>query len=134
MWANIGSAVIGALLGLGTKWIEQIRERRRRRRAIATVLLNELRIVELDARQLYEIEQPALRGGELPGRTFIRIRDSDDLFLFRPTTISRVLNLASQLGDARDMIQGYQSRRLLVTGYTHACVRPLASLRNRCRS
>jgi hypothetical protein len=92
------AGAFGGFLGAGIRWIEQRAERRRRRRAVATALLDELRVIELNARQLVQ-EDFAAKIASLPvtrpGQLFRQISASDDLFLLRPETVSRLLFLES---------------------------------------
>jgi len=108
--AEIEAVILGAFLGAGTKWIDDMRERARRRRSVATALLDELRFVELWSRQLTNEERAAAVGGSPAGSLFLRLRDSDDLFLFKPNTISGLLNLAGLITEIRDRIAQYQQQ------------------------
>jgi hypothetical protein len=108
---DILSSAIGTAFGFGARTAEQIVDRRRRRIAIATALLSELRSVELDARQLVELEKAALRGGEPVGGAFLRLRTSDDLLLFQPATVTHVLGLAALLATNRDLIAEFQAKK-----------------------
>lgn len=95
--AFIGGAV-GGLLGAGVRWIEQRLERRRRRRALATAMLADLRVMELDMRDLAKVDlaaEVANKRVTRPGQQFLRVSTSDDLFLFKPETVSRLLYIAS---------------------------------------
>ena len=94
--AVIGGAV-GGVFGTGFKWVEQHSERVRRRKALATSMLNDLRGLELHARQLREADYAA-RGtmpGSQPGDVIRRVVASDDLHLFAPNTVSHLHYLAS---------------------------------------
>lgn len=108
--ALIGGAV-GGMLTTGFKWVEQRAERRRRRRAVATALLNDLRQLELDARELSKADYaahiaslPATRAGQ----SFRRIIGTDDLMLFGPDAVSRLLYLASLVTAIEDYGAMYQ--------------------------
>jgi hypothetical protein len=95
------AGAIGGILGAGVRWGEQRADRGRRRRAVSTALLHDLRVVELNVRLLAESDDAA-RVVNLPGGTFgqqiRKIGESDNLFLLRPETVSRLLYLATLLG------------------------------------
>jgi len=114
---DLVGVAIGAALGFGARIVEQARERRRRRRAIATVLLDELRWIELTMRQLHGEQNAARRGGSPIGSTLLRVRNSDDLFLFSPTTISHLLNIAGTLVAIEDVTAAFQSKKLDVSAH-----------------
>lgn len=97
--AVIGGAV-GGVFGTGFKWIELRAERTRRRKALATALLNDLRGLELTVRQVREADYAAKVWGfpnSRPGELIKRITGSDDLHLFGPETVSRLLYLTALL-------------------------------------
>ena len=60
---------------------------------------------------MYAISKPALRGGEPVGGTFLRVRTSDDVFLFQPATISHLLNFAGMLAQMTEMIAKFQAQQ-----------------------
>lgn len=104
------SGVIGGFIGSGLKWVEQRFDRRRRRRSIATALLNDLRTVELNARLLMDMDYAA-RSVSLPtsqlGPILRRVAASDDLLLFSPDTVSRLHYLASLLHNVENIGKVY---------------------------
>lgn len=89
------SAVLGAILGYGAKWWQDRLEEGRRRRAVATALLNDLRELEPDIAYV--------RDHWLGGDAYAMIsapmfeRFSDYMHLFEPFTVSICLSFASDV-------------------------------------
>ncbi len=84
--------LVGALLALGTKWLEEWRDRRRRRQALATALLVELRSLELGLRSIAQTTQPDKAFGPI-AFFFDRARTGAlaDLSLFGGQTVYEVM-------------------------------------------
>jgi len=89
---------------MGTKWIETMWSRRKRRKSLATALLEELRTVELNVRYLAEHPEPARRPGGDLSPLFKRVVDSDDLLLFKSDLISLLIGFVGVLTDIDEAI------------------------------
>jgi hypothetical protein len=107
--SDVLKVALGALLAIGTRWIDEIRTRRQRRRSIATALLDEARAIEVDMRRLTTHREAARRGGASATGILRRIVESDDLFLFRSSTISLLLNRHGLLLDIQEAIADFRS-------------------------
>jgi hypothetical protein len=123
------AGAVGGVLGIGGRLIEQRLERRRRRRAIATALLHDLRGVELDSRALALADEAA----QLPhvpasrsGQQFRRLIASDDLFLFGAETVSRLLYLVALLTSIDDLWATFPTVTVATRPLLHAGVRSRA--------
>jgi hypothetical protein len=57
----------------------------------------------------YDHPSPAERGGGDLGSLFAAIGKSDDLFLFAPAAISRLLHLAAMLADINEAVADYRA-------------------------
>jgi hypothetical protein len=108
--SDLAKVGFGAFIAVGTKWVDELRTRRNRKRAVATALLHELRGIEVNARQAASHATPGASGASVPTSLFHRVAGGDDLFLFRPTSIAVILTLDSLLKDIEDALQRYHSR------------------------
>lgn len=113
VFSDFGKIALGALLGaiaaFGTsRWHEHLL-RKKRRLAVATALLHELRDLEADARRLVSHPQPANRGGGFSNNVFRRVVSGDDLLLFKPATISAILKFDSMIADIEDAISDFRA-------------------------
>jgi hypothetical protein len=108
-FADVAKVAAGALLALGTKWVDEVRARRRRRFSIATALLHELRAIEADVRRLTNHSQAGRRGGTMAVGILRRVTTTDDLFLFRSATISAILAHDGLLRDIEEAIDDYRA-------------------------
>lgn len=98
--------VIGALLGLGVKWVDEWRDRRRRRRALATALLVELRSLDIAFSRIANAgDLPAL-GPEIIAHFFDRARmgSLEDLMLFRPQAVYEVMKFGGFVKRAQERL------------------------------
>ena len=94
------SAGIGSLLSLITGVFRERRDRKRRRKSLATVYVCELRSLEISLRKLFE--RP---GGRLPSNAYsVFDRSNSPLELFRPETARLVLDVATKLQGVKELI------------------------------
>lgn len=107
-FADLLKVGFGALLTLGTKWIDEVHTRRRRRHSIATALLHELRMIEADVRHLATHREPARRGGTMAVDVLRRVTGTDDLFLLRSSTIATILAHDALVRDIEEAIEDYR--------------------------
>lgn len=105
---TIISAGVGALFGYAAGWIQDIRERRRRRKSLATFLLSELRAAEISLRVVYQ--QPV---GVLPAETFQAFRMiGETLPLLKPATVASLVDFAAFIDSVRALQSNLADDRL----------------------
>lgn len=128
--AAIG-AFVGALVGFLGGWFRYLWIRRRQRRSLATVMLQELRSADASLRDLY-----GERGsGRLPESAFpLLARHGDALDLFSPQTVKALLEVTGMLSMLREyqdtVRRGALNRSdVHVRAYTYAAIQRIPELK-----
>ena len=108
-------SLLGALLGAGSKLIEQAQEQKRRRKALATALRVELHSLDSALRAIVTSKAPAAVRVQIASRFFQKARsgDASDVLLFRPQTVYEVMKFAGFVNAvvlARDVVKDAPAR------------------------
>jgi hypothetical protein len=100
------SGVVAALVSIAADWWRDKQDRARRRKAAATALLYELRIMDLCLREMYDLEHPAnqFAGPTFPMYEAIR----GDLLLFKATMVEAVLTAWGYMQDIRHLLEAFE--------------------------
>lgn len=88
-------AVFGAFLYYAFDLTKEYQERKRKRKILATLLLNELRTLEYALRNRYDDKNTANMRGKLPIKIFLNLQE--ELFLFETKTSSILLKFISSV-------------------------------------
>jgi hypothetical protein len=94
---EIVAVVVGALLGYGTGWFQQSRDRAQRRIGLATAMLLELRRAERNLREIAMSEHAALARVRLP--LDAHRQALGELLLFSPSTAAALFDFLSMITD-----------------------------------
>jgi hypothetical protein len=120
---ELGAAILGAVVGgvvggaVGylSSWYQERRDRARRRQATATVLLFELRIMDLALREMYRLDHPA---NQFAGPTFPMFDTvGSDILLFQPASVEAILTAWGYMADIRYRLEPLE-RGLVQRGTT----------------
>ena len=118
------AAVAGGVVTYFFGWWQSWRDRIRRRKATATALLIELRLLDVCLREMYEQDHPAnkLGGPTLPMHDTLR----EQLLLFRPETVAVVLKPYGYLTDIRARLDALEKGTVARSEYWDEDLRWLA--------
>ncbi|HYS88870.1 MAG TPA: hypothetical protein VEN78_28280 [Bradyrhizobium sp.] len=119
-------AIISAALGFFVAWGRDAWDRRRRRAAVATTVLFDLRELE-DALQAL-VTDPEPGEGFIPGNDEVMKGFVRDVSLFEPSTVADVLDIYHCLANVRSTQAEYAAKSISSAGYAHWIIQYYARL------
>ena len=106
--SGVLTLILGALIGFSLTGLQQMLDRRRRRKSLASALLIELRSLEHIITLRYEDEDAAGSRGTIPTTVFDQF--SSDLLLFRHDHLYRLLHFYGFASDIRKHLETARAR------------------------
>ena len=110
-------AIFSAFLGFALGWARDQRERIRRRAAIATAMLLDLHELEDSLQALATDPEPG--DGFIPGTDEVMKSFVRDVALFKPATVSNILEIYSCLATVWSTQSEYSAGEISSPGYAH---------------